>query len=152
MKRMLCNKVTLIVIVAFSLLLTLVPNSVQAGPPALPPRPPLPSGGGGDGGSDADRLKGATIELHVQDAPADAWTVVQWQDSAGGWHDVEGWRGMLDEGGAKRWWVASKEFNTGPFRWIVTQGPDGGELAASDPFTLPGSARQILLVSLSVAQ
>ena len=149
MKRRLCYKATLIVLVAFSLLLALVPNGVQAEPPALPPRPPLPSGGGG---GDADSLTGAIIELTVSGAPAGAWAVVQWQDSTGGWHDVEGWRGMLDESGTKRWWVAPGDFGTGPFQWVIAQGIEGTQLAVSDPFTLPGPASQILQVSLSMPE
>ena len=149
MKRRLCYKATLIVIVAFSLLLTLVPNGVKAEPPALPPRPPLPSGGGG---SDADSLTGAIIELTVSGAPAGAWAVVQWQDSTGGWHDVEGWRGMLDESDTKRWWVAPRDFGTGPFQWVIAQGIEGTQLAVSEPFTLPASANQTLQISLSLAQ
>ena len=150
MKRRLCNKATLIVIVAFSLLLALVPNGVQAEPPALPPRPPLPSGGGG--GGDADSLTGAIIELTVLGAPAGAWAVVQWQDSTGGWHDVEGWRSMLGESGTKRWWVAPRDFGTGPFQWVIAQGTEGTQLAVSEPFTLPASANQTLQISLSLAQ
>lgn len=149
MKRRLCYKATLIVIVAFSLLLALVPNGVQAEPPALPPRPPLPSGGGG---GDADSPTGAIIELTVSGAPAGAWAVVQWQDSTGGWHDVEGWRGMLDESGTKRWWVAPRDFGTGPFQWVIAQGIEGTHLAISEPFTLPASANQTLQISLSLAQ
>ena len=150
MKRRLCYKATLIVLVAFSLLLALVPSGVQAGPPALPPRPPLPSGGGG--GSDADSLTRAIIELTVSDAPAGAWTVVQWQDSAGGWHDVEGWRGMLDESDTKQWCVAPRDFGTGPFQWVIAQGIEGTQLAVSEPFTLPASSNQTLQISLSLAQ
>jgi hypothetical protein len=83
---------------------------------------------------------GTTIELVAPGAPAGAWAVVQWQDSAGGWHDVEGWRGALS--GSGRWWVHPKDFGAGPFRWIVTRGPGGAELGSSEPFNLPGQPNQ----------
>src|SRR5688572_16967693 len=54
----------------------------------------------------------AAIALYAPGAPATAWTVVQWADPLGGWHDVEGWRGDLDEGEQKVWWVLDKDFNT----------------------------------------
>jgi len=75
--------------------------------------------------------------LQVTGALADAWSVVQWQDFAGGWHDVEGWRGSLGQAGTRRWWVAPSDFGTGPFRWVVTQGPGGAILWSSEPFSLP---------------
>jgi hypothetical protein len=83
---------------------------------------------------------GATIELVAPGAPAGAWAVVQWQDSAGGWHAVEGWCGALS--GSGRWWVHPKDFGAGPFRWIVTRGPGGAELGSSEPFNLPGQPNQ----------
>ena len=73
-----------------------------------------------------------------------AWTIVQWQDSAGGWHDVEGWRGTLDGPTLKRWWVADKDFGTGPFRWVVIQEPSAAPPHISEPFSLPHEANQII--------
>ena len=150
MKRRLFNIAPLLAVMVVGIFLTLVPLSVLAGPPALPPRPPLPSGG--DGGGDSDWQVGANIELRVPDAPADAWTVVQWQDIAGGWHDVEGWRSVLDSSGIKRWWVAPKDFGTGPFRWVVTGQPGGAQLAVSDLFALPAGLNQTVRIDLSVAE
>jgi len=150
MKRRLFNAALPLAVMVIGIFMTLVPLSVWAGPPALPPRPPLPSGG--DGGGDAGWLVGATIELHVPGASAGAWAVVQWQDSAGGWHDVEGWRGMLDSSGVRRWWVAPKDFDTGPFRWVVTRQPGGAQLAVSSPFTLPAGSNQTLGVDVSAAE
>ena len=47
---------------------------------------------------------GAYIEMLPSAAmTADSWSVVQWQDSSGGWHDVEGWQTSTADGG--RWWV-----------------------------------------------
>lgn len=89
---------------------------------------------------------GAYIEL--QTAPiAASWGVVQWQDSAGGWHAVEGWQGTLPA--SSRWWVHPKDFGTGPFRWAVFDAPGGGMLAASRPFQLPNAANQLLPVALA---
>jgi hypothetical protein len=85
---------------------------------------------------------GAYLELQTKGAPNDAWAVVQWQDSAGGWNDVEGWQGTLDSGG-KRWWVSQADFNKGPFRWAVYRHQRGALLATSDPFYLPSSADQL---------
>ncbi len=111
---------------------------------ALPPRPtpePTPT-------PRARRPNGA-IELTVESAPAGLWTVVQWQDALGGWHDVGGWQGALDAGDRKTWWVDKADYGKGPFRWMVTQ---GGELmATSEPFYLPEATGQIVRVSVSLA-
>ncbi|MCJ7551390.1 MAG: hypothetical protein MUQ30_17100 [Anaerolineae bacterium] len=124
-------------------------TSVPAAQAGLPPRPtsqaqPKP-----------DSPLSARITLLLQfpaDWPwADAhWqtlcTVVQWQDGWGNWHVVEGWRGALDDvavsgagevSGYKTWWVAKKDYGTGPFRWVITQGLDGTLLATSESFHLP---------------
>jgi hypothetical protein len=131
-------------------LLILWPALVQAGS-TLPPRnPPTPTPGPGrDKGSDKDKPVGAYIELQTSLASAGAWSVVQWQDSAGGWHDVEGWRGPLSDANNWRWWVAAKDFGKGPFRWAVTQGPGGPLLGVSAPFNLPGAANETALVVAS---
>ena len=125
----------------------------QAAPSALPPRPtpvtptPAPAPVFTSSGW-------AVIELHVQAAQAGQWTVVQWQDALGGWHDVEGWRGTLDEVsngvGKKKWWVARPNFDTGPFRWVIYQGPSGKLLAASEAFRLPHYENTAVVVQVSL--
>jgi hypothetical protein len=95
----------------------------------------------------ANRPAVAAIKLDAPGAPATAWTVVQWQDGLGGWHDVEGWRGDLDEGQQKVWWVLSKDFNTGPFRWVVYDKRGGRVWSTSKAFTLPGADGQWLRVN-----
>jgi hypothetical protein len=82
----------------------------------------------------------AAIALHAPGAPPSAWTVVQWQDGLGGWHDVDGWRGDLDAGQQKVWWVLGKDFDTGPFRWVVYDQRDGNVWAISKSFMLPARA------------
>lgn len=110
---------------------------------ALPPRPVPPLA------TPAPKLSAGAIELHVTAAQTGLWTVVQWQDNLGDWHDVEGWQGTLDEGDVKVWWVARADLGKGPFRWLVTQ---GGELVAtSEAFYLPGSAGETTRVSVSLA-
>ncbi len=92
---------------------------------------------------------GAWIELQAQPAPAEAWSVVQWQNKLGDWYDVEGWRGSLDGNGYQRWWVHEKDFGDGPFRWVVTQGKDGPVLGVSQAFNLPGGANETVQVTVS---
>ena len=124
-----------------------------AAPPALPPRPtpgaPTPIS------MPASTSPGwAVIELHVQAARPELWTVVQWQDALGGWHDVEGWRGTLDDisggVGKKMWWVARPNFGTGPFRWVIYQNQGGKLLAASEAFRLPSSENSAVVVQVSL--
>ena len=133
---------------------TPVPTPIpQPPPPALPFRQPSPW---------------AAIELQAQFSPAwpwselpwgSLWTVVHWQDSSGKWQEVKGWQGTLDEivGGAtpthswqgrKVWWVAEKDWGTGPFRWAIYQSQDGPVLAESEPFQLPDASGQRLIVEL----
>ncbi len=96
---------------------------------------------------------GAHIELQAQPVPAGVWTVVQWQDSSGGWHNVDGWQGTLDVAGRRRWWVAAKDFGTGPFRWLVTKGQKSASvLGTSSPFNLPVGANEIVLMTVSLNQ
>jgi hypothetical protein len=138
---------------------------VPAAQAALPPRPTAqPTATAQATATVEARAKarpqvGAQIKLQVQ-FPAgwpwasahwqDLWTVVQWQDAWGDWHTVEGWQGELDGvaiddagvvSGHKTWWVAEKDFGTGPFRWMVSQGKGGPLLAASQPFDLPSVNR-----------
>lgn len=137
--------------ILIALVVGLVTLAAQTPPPAhagagLPPRaipvPPPP-----DDNKDRDgSAVGAYIDLAAPDAPAGAWTVVQWQDSAGGWHDVEGWRGFLPD--SSRWWVHPKDFGTGPFHWVVKAGPAGAVSKVSPSFHLPVGANQMVRMTV----
>jgi len=123
---------------------------VEAGP-TLPPRGgPTPNAPSDSDDSDDDIPIGAYIELYARPAGVGLWAVVQWQDSAGQWHDVEGWRGIQDENGYRRWWVAARDFDKGPFRWGVAHGPADPVLAVSDLFDLPDQANQVVTVDVTV--
>ncbi len=122
------------------------PASAQAQAPvetALPPRPAPP----------AERLRppGAFIQLQINGAPAGVWTGVQWMDSQGGWHDVTGWQGSLDNDGTKTWFVGENDMGKGPFRWCVYSHAGGDLLAASEAFHLPveHNITQVVVVTLS---
>jgi hypothetical protein len=122
----------------------------QADLPPLDPPTPVPVVIRDDADDDTSLL--AYIELFASSpAPAGAWSVVQWQDLQGDWHDVEGWRGRLEFGGYQRWTVEAKDFGTGPFRWQIRQGgPDGPVLGTSEPFTLPDEVYEAIQVTVSL--
>jgi hypothetical protein len=80
------------------------------------------------------KTTGGGIELSVSGAVGTIYAVVQWQDGLGGWHDVEGWRGQVEESHVL-WFVSERDFGTGPFRWMVYD--DQGPLATSESFNLP---------------
>ncbi len=116
----------------------------------LPPRAtPTPvSAPQDDNGGGPENPLGAFIELQVTPARSGLWAVVQWQDSTGSWHDVDGWRGSLEPGGSQRWWVAAGDFGKGPFRWMVQ--PGGPDSSLSAPFKLPSGAGETVRVSLTL--
>lgn len=126
---------------------TFTPTPSPSAPPAtVTPAAPLPRGG-------------ATIWLRVQGSTDDPrwqtlWTVVQWQDALGNWHDVEGWRGTLDEvvggEGRKVWWLPADLFGAGPFRWQVYAQPGGTLLATGEAFYLPDSTGRIEVVTVVI--
>lgn len=96
---------------------SLPPVRVEAG---LPPREtPVPAQPSGDEDCGGDEAIGAHIVLYVPAAPDGVWTIVQWQDTAGGWHDIDGWQGTLDVGHRITWWLAPDLFGRGAFRWLV---------------------------------
>lgn len=141
-----------------ALRLMLPPLSVQAAANDLPPRPtPRPT-----------RLAhtGAFIQLQAQFSPTWPWakmpgqelyTLVQWQDGHGNWHNVEGWQGTFDEivngVGIKLWWVAESDLGSGPFRWVICKSyaEPTKILAKSEPFHLPSASRQVLTVKVLLA-
>lgn len=151
------------------LTLLLTPMTGLAAPPQLPPRPApaLPPRPGADLPPRPDAPPPAppaviqTIDREKSGPPAGAyielmglpdnnqyWTVVQWQDRQGNWHNVDGWQGWPDNGG-KKWWVAGKDFGTGPFRWMVYQGQNNGpEVGHSDNFLLPPFALQTVQITI----
>jgi hypothetical protein len=148
------------------LVIAALPAWVQAEGYDLPPRPPtatpIPPEKPGNGARSSEHA-GAWIQLHFQ-PPAQSpslswpelWTAVQWQDTGGRWHEVEGWRGTLDDAandaangvGSKVWWVAKRDLGTGPFRWIVRHEYGGDLLAGSESFYLPGTAGETLQVEV----
>jgi hypothetical protein len=77
---------------------------------------------------------------------------VQWQNVYGVWHDVTGWQGTFDTitagVGTKLWWVAEKDFGSGPFRWVVYRNPGGAVVATSAPFYLPDVAGRTVTVEI----
>jgi hypothetical protein len=148
MRRLRCLDVLWCVGVACLMGLLLVALPVQADG-GLPPREtPTPVPSGAAKGDDAP--VGARIELRATGAPGGAWAGVQWQDSIGGWRDVEGWQGSLSVHGCQSWWVAARDFGCGPFRWVVLEGPGGALLASSAPFDLPGASGEVLVVEVGM--
>lgn len=107
--------------------------------PALAELPPRPTPVIQKPSDEPNRPVGAEIALSVIPAQSGLWSVVEWQDANGDWQQVESWQGTLDAG-QKIWWVAQKDFGTGPFRWAVYQSAGGELLGASDPFMLPAEA------------
>ncbi len=71
-------------------------------------------------------------------------------DGAGNWHDVTGWLGQM-AGGEVQWRVLPKDYDTGPFRWVILDAPDGTVLAVSKPFDLPNSSAPLLLIDVLAA-
>ncbi len=108
--------------------------------PAFPPRPVPPS-------PTPTLPLGAGIELRVHTTRVGLWSIVQWQDGLGKWHDVEGWRGGLNERNRQIWWVSPQDMGTGPFRWLVLDGEGGDVLTASEPFYLPAVPGQLLIIT-----
>lgn len=132
---------TLLLIVVFALFPS-GPNAVQAAPD-LPPRPiltPTPV----TPVIPAPNL--ARILLVAGSAYEGAWTVVQWQDKPGMWHDVEGWQGHAHNGWI-RWRVAQKDWGTGPFRWLVYDEAGGTLLGSTANFILPTGPYGIVWVA-----
>ncbi len=142
------------------ILFALLPGPARARP-ALPPRPATPT----PPYVTPPALVGALIELQAHFPAAwpwaevhwqTLWTIVQWQDGRGEWHDVEGWQGTLnevavsDEGvvGRQVWWVAEADLGKGPFRWVVYAGRGGRPLGTSEPFDLPGSGGTVTTVAV----
>lgn len=144
-----------LILALISILVLARPLPTQAGPglpPREPPPPAQPSSGDEDDDKDDEPI-GAHIVLQAPSAPAGAWTIVQWQDTAGGWHDIDGWQGTLDEGNQKMWWLAPDLFGKGPFRWLVYQSTKGDKLlATSDSFYLPGAEGEKLRVEVSLSE
>lgn len=134
--------ISLLVLAAFS-------PPAQAGS-KLPPRETPGHQNDDDDDSDSREPAGAHIELAVDTAPPGAWSVVQWQDKQGNWQDVEGWQGPVSSN--SRWWVAAKDFHTGPFRWAVLVGPGGRLVGASESFTLPQFPNETLRVEVTLAK
>ncbi len=115
------------------LLLPPNPSAVHA----LPPRP-TPVTATPTAVPSAHVREGGLIELHIHPLQIGLWTLIQWQDARGQWHDVDGWQGTPD-GDLQIWWVAPRDFGKGPFRWQVYQSRGGRLLAASPSFSLPHS-------------
>lgn len=107
----------------------------------LPPRP--------DVTPVAEDYPAGTIILDVSPAQTGLWSVVQWQDAGGGWHDVDGWRGEV-QNGRTIWWVEKPHWGTGPFRWVVLASANGAMLGTSISFNLPQSG-QAMIISVDLS-
>ena len=139
------------------------PTAAPPTEPALPSRPTPQPGTGPESRSRV--LDGGFIELQVRlnrvwtptEQPwQELWTIVQWQDHAGGWQDVEGWQGTLDEVdgdvGRKVWWVNDDDLDTGPFRWVIYQSRGGDVLIRSESFHLPPRTGTVIVVDVPSVQ
>jgi hypothetical protein len=128
--------------------------------PGLPPRstPGLPSRPTREQTAEATPLplvqieSGAIIELHVALIDDDLQAIVQWRDSLGGWHDVEGWRNHIEPALVTRWWVAPDDLASGPFRWIVYKERDDQDkvICSSPTFMLPVATETLSLNCITV--
>ncbi len=114
----------------------------------LPPRPevPLPPHPKHDDNGSSSFTQGAFIKLSIWHG-AGRWSVVQWQDGMGQWHDVGGWQGMLDPAGEILWFVETNDFGKGPFRWVLNGASGQQSQEVSNAFFLPTGIDQVVTVS-----
>ncbi len=113
-----------------------LPTPTPFGTPAPTAVPPLLTVGG-------------TLILQAYNAPANSWTVVQWQDANDNWHDVSSWSSQITDGYVG-WWVAPENYGTGPFRWLLLDSIDGEQLSVSESFNLPGYAKDVVLIEIKL--
>jgi hypothetical protein len=164
MKNPLAGRFLAITLTCILLIAALLPVAAQASssmllpPPPPPPPEPMAKSAPASGSITLQAQFPSTWpwgSVHWQEV----WTVVQWQDSWGDWHDVEGWRGELDEvaigsdgtvEGKKTWWVAGDDFGKGAFRWVAYQGKEGETLGVSKSFNLPGSGHEAVQIEVSL--
>lgn len=85
-----------------------------------------------------------TLLLNTQPPKDGLWSVVQWQDAKGNWHDVEGWRGTVSNG-KTIWWVEQDNWGNELFRWVVLQEQGGETRGISQPFALPNSGKTLVV-------
>jgi len=99
----------------------------------------------------AQNAPSGCIELRV-DGPVVGllWTMVQWLDASGDWHDVTGWQSPLNDSEAITWWVAQRDYGKGPFRWCLYRRKGGELLATSQEFHLPLKASQRVVVRVAL--
>ena len=109
------------------------------------PERPTPVAAKKDRDKDDKKVAGAHIQLQANGF--NGWSEVQWQDSDENWQMVEGWQGYLEDG-AIMWWVHPKDFNNGPFRWVIYEQPGGALTAMSETFALPQSVQEVLVVTI----
>jgi len=137
-------------LVAFALFLLAIAlvTPVNADLPPRPTEPPPPT--------DAPRMRalGGWIELRAQNVKSQ-WSVVQWQDSAGNWINVESWRSAFDSVtggvGKKTWWVDQTSFGPTLYRWVVYDASNNQVLAQSAPFKLPIENKQTVTTEITLA-
>ena len=157
-----CSRLRLVLLVCGSLallLLGLLPGLALAAPADLPDRPLPNSSPAANGGKIVLKTvfgdEWSSTDLEWQDL----WTVVQWQDRWGSWHDVTGWQGTLDKvytsggqiKGMKSWWVPEELFGGGAFRWLLYKSQDGDLWVQSEDFELPERTRQTVTVEVELA-
>lgn len=71
------------------------------------------------------------------------WAIVQWQNEAGDWFDVKGWKSDLNQNNYISWWVAPENFGETPFRWLIYQ---QDQLFISPTFTLPNHSNNLVFL------
>ncbi len=94
------------------------------------------------------QMPGGYFGVQVSSAKKGYWTVVQWQDPEGNWHNSDAWQGELDGNKQKLWWVAESDFGRGPFRWVIYESHEGVELVRSSPFYLPGGPSEAIMIEI----
>ncbi|KAA3664604.1 MAG: hypothetical protein DWQ04_04850 [Chloroflexi bacterium] len=114
----------------------------------LPPREHTPTPESSLAPIDGSQHKkfGAYIVLSTTTKFEGYWSEIQWQDEFGIWNDVDGWKGHIEPDGTKTWWVKNKDFDTGPFRWLIYDEEDGYINKKSEPFTLPMIDKEVLII------
>ncbi len=131
------------------------PTWTRSVPPTFTPTPSAPLSTPTARPPDSTREIWLRVELAPWCDGRSLWTVMQWQDGLGQWHDIPGWQGPLDivtgDIGRKVWVFPATMSGSGPFRWRVCPRPPDGInqwCVVSDAFELPYGAREYINLQL----